>query len=84
MYALFLGKKTITGGKIMTGIHHRIYQDKVTNPYSPKAILERNGQFFSVNHYPAGLTHDLDEHGNRIYKEERFEIRYEVTSNEPV
>lgn len=68
----------------MTGIQLRIPQDKITNPFSHNTILERDGVFYSVNHYRAGWTHDVDNDGNRIYKTERFEIRYEVTSNKPV
>jgi hypothetical protein len=67
----------------MTGIHDRIPDDEVKNPFSPNAILTRDGKSYSVNHYRKGLTHDIDINGNRIVKNERFEIRYEVT-NTPV
>ena len=68
----------------MTGIQYRISTDKVRNPYSHNTVLERDGVFYSVNHYRAGLTYDRNSFGERIYKHERFEIRYEVTSNTAV
>jgi hypothetical protein len=49
-------------------------RDKIINPYSWNTVLVRGGKYYSVNHYPAGKTHDT---GNP-WKPERVEMRYEI------
>lgn len=52
--------------------------DKFVNPFSWNTVMIRDGVPYSVNHYRAGLTWARDEAGERIYKEERVEIRYSL------
>lgn len=57
----------------MVGVKRRLSSDGVINPFSWNTVVKRNGDFYSVNHYPAGRSATT---GKSL--PERFEFRYQL------
>jgi hypothetical protein len=55
----------------MVGVKSRLDGDVVINPYSWNTVVFRNGDYYSVNHYPRGTSVTT---GRSM--PERFEFRY--------